>query len=308
MGRYLLGRVGQLVLVFIGVTLLIYLAVFVLPGDPIRNLAGHQQLPPDTIAAIRQHYHLDESFWQQYGRYILGVLHGDFGTDFYGESVWDLMSSGWPVTLQLASMAWVFEIVLGVGFGVISALRRGKLSDHTLLLLSVSVISIPAFVAAFAAQLLLGVKAGIFPIAGNEDGWPMSYILPALVLAAFGAASVSRLTRSTMIRSLQADYIRTAVAKGLPRRRIVVRHALRNSLIPVLTFVAIDLGYLLGGTVVVEGVFNLPGVGQLLFTSIRQQQGSVVVGVATALVIIFLLLNLIVDVLYGLLDPRIRVV
>lgn len=308
MGRYLLRRVLQLVLVFVGVTFLIYLSVFVLPGDPIRNLAGHQQLPPDTIAAIRHQYHLDESLWEQYGRYILGVLHGNFGTDFYGDSVWSLMEQGWPVTLQLATMAWVFEIVLGVGLGVLTGLRRGKLSDHTVLLLSVAVISIPAFVAAFAAQLLLGVKAGLFPIAGDEDGWPMSYLLPALVLAAVGGAAIYRLTRSSMIQSLQADYIRTAVAKGLPHRRIVLRHALRNSLIPVVTYVGIDLGYLLAGTLVIEAVFNLPGVGQLLFTSIRQQQGTVVVGVATALVLIFLVLNLLVDVLYGLLDPRIRVV
>jgi oligopeptide transport system permease protein len=308
MGRYLAGRVLQLLLVFVGVTLLIYLAVFTLPGDPIRNLAGHQQLPPDTIAAIRHQYHLDEPFWQQYGRYITGVLHGNFGTDFYGEKVVDLMRDRWPVTLQLASMAWAFEIVLGIGFGVVTALRRGKLTDHTVLLLSVAVIAIPAFVAAFAAQLLLGVKSGIFPIAGNEEGWPTSYLLPALVLSGVGAASVARLTRSSMIQSLQADHIRTAVSMGLPWSRIVIRHALRNSLIPVLTFIALDLGYLLGGTVVVEGVFNLPGVGQLLFTSIQQQQGSVVVGVATALVMAFLLLNLLVDLLYGVLDPRIRVV
>ncbi|WP_200800032.1 ABC transporter permease [Jatrophihabitans endophyticus] len=304
----MLSRIAQLVLVFVGVTLLIYLAVFALPGDPIRNLAGRQQLPPDTVAAIRAQYHLDDPFWQQFGRYLVGVLHGDFGTDFYGESVWDLMRQGWPVTLQLASLAWLFEIVLGVGAGVVSALRRGRLTDHTVLLLSVGVISIPAFVGAFALQLLLGVKAGIFPIAGDETGWPASYVLPAFALGAVGAASIARLTRSSMIRSLHADYVRTAIAKSLPWSRIVVRHALRNSLVPILTFVAIDLGYLIAGTVVVEGVFNLPGVGQLLFTSIRQQQGTVVVGVATALVMIFLLLNLAVDLLYGLLDPRIRVV
>ncbi|WP_033294673.1 ABC transporter permease [Amycolatopsis jejuensis] len=308
MARYLIGRGLQLVLVFVGVTLLIYLAVFTLPGDPIGNLAGHQQLAPDTLAAIRHQYHLDEPFWQQYGRYLGGVVQGDFGTDFYGESVLDLMADRWPVTLQLASMAWAFEIVFGVGFGIIAALRRRKLGDHTILLMSVGLISIPAFVAAFAAQLLLGVKAGIFPIAGNQEGWPMSYLLPAAVLGAVGAAAVTRLTRSSMIQALQADFIRTAIAKDLPWFRVVVRHALRNALIPVLTFVALDLGYLLASTVVVEGVFNLPGIGQLLFTSIRQQQGSVVVGVATVLVLVFLLLNLLVDIGYGLLDPRIRVV
>jgi oligopeptide transport system permease protein len=308
MGRYLIGRILQLLLVFVGVTLLIYLAVFTLPGDPISNLAGHQQLPPSTISAIRHYYHLDEPFWAQYGRYVGGVIHGDFGTDFYGDSVLGLMRSRWPVTIELASMAWVFELVLGVGFGVFGALRRGRFSDHAILFVSVGLISVPAFVAAFASQLLFGVKLGIFPIAGTSDGWPTSYLLPALVLGAAGAASVTRLTRSSMIQSLHADYIRTAMAKGLPWHRIVTRHALRNSLIPLLTFVALDLGYLLSGTVVVEGVFNLPGIGQLLFTSIQQQQGPVVVGVATALVLVFLLLNLIVDVLYGVLDPRIRVV
>jgi oligopeptide transport system permease protein len=305
-GRYTLRRVLQLVLVFFGVTLLIYFAVFTLPGDPIQNLAGHQQLPQTTLDNIRHQYHLDDPFWEQYGRYIAGVFHGDFGTDFYGNSVWGLMKQRWPVTLKLALSAWVFELVFGIGLGVLAALRRRKPSDWLILMLSVAIISIPAFVAAYLAQLLLGVHAGIFPIAGATDGWPRSYILPALVLGAFGFASVSRLMRSSMNESLQADYVRTAIAKSLPWHRVVVRHAMRNSLVTVLTYLAIDLGYLLGGTVVIEGVFNLPGVGQLLFTSIQQQQGPVVVGVATSLILIFLLLNLLVDLLYGVLDPRIR--
>ncbi len=306
MGRYALGRLLQLVIVFFGVTLLIYVAVFALPGDPIRNLAGHQQLPPTTIDNIRAQYHLNDPFWKQYLRYIGGVVHGDFGSDFYGNSVWQLMRDRWPVTLRLASMAWLFEIVIGIGLGVAAALQRRKLTDHAVLLLAVTVIGVPAFVAAYAAQLVFGVKAGIFPIAGVAQGWPTSYVLPALVLGAFGFASVSRLMRSSMLESLQADYVRTAIAKGLPWHRIVLRHALRNSLISVLTYLALDLGYLLAGTVVIEGVFNLPGVGQLLFTSIQQQQGPVVVGVATSLILIFLLLNLAVDFLYGVLDPRIR--
>ena len=293
-------------LVFFGVTLLIYFAVFTLPGDPIQNLAGHQQLPPTTLNNIRAQYHLNDPFWEQYGRYIAGVFHGDFGTDFYGNSVWELMKERWPVTIKLALTAWVFELIFGIALGVIAALRRRKPSDWLILMLSVAIISIPAFVAAYIAQLVLGVHAGIFPIAGISDGWPRSYLLPALVLGAFGFASVSRLMRSSMNESLQADYVRTAIAKSLPWHRVVVRHAMRNSLVTVLTFVAIDLGYLLGGTVVIESVFNLPGVGQLLFTSIQQQQGPVVVGVATSLILIFLVLNLLVDLLYGVLDPRIR--
>ena len=306
MGRYAVRRLLQLVLVFFGVTLLIYFAVFTLPGDPIQNLAGHQQLPPTTLNNIRAQYHLNDPFWEQYGRYIAGVFHGDFGTDFYGNSVWELMKERWPVTIKLALTAWVFELIFGIALGVIAALRRRKPSDWLILMLSVAIISIPAFVAAYIAQLVLGVHAGIFPIAGISDGWPRSYLLPALVLGAFGFASVSRLMRSSMNESLQADYVRTAIAKSLPWHRVVVRHAMRNSLVTVLTFVAIDLGYLLGGTVVIEGVFNLPGVGQLLFTSIQQQQGPVVVGVATSLILIFLVLNLLVDLLYGVLDPRIR--
>lgn len=307
MGGYASRRLIQLIFVFFGVTLLIYFAVFALPGDPIRNLAGYQQLPAATVNNIRRYYHLNEPFWEQYGLYIGGLFHGNFGTDFYGNSVWELMRSRWPVTLRLAGMAWVFELILGVGLGVWAALRHRKISDHSILLLAVTVIAIPAFVAAYGLQILLGVKARIFPIAGIDAGWPMSYLLPALVLGAFGFASVSRLMRSSMLDSLQAEYVRTAVAKGLPTRRIIIRHALRNSLVVVVTYVALDLGYLLGGTVVIEGVFNLPGVGQLLFTSIQQQQGPVVVGVATALILIFLLLNLLVDLLYGALDPRIRV-
>lgn len=307
MGRYAVRRLIELAIVFVGVTLLIYLAVFILPGDPIRNMAGHQQLPPETIANIRRHYHLDDPFWAQYGRYVLGLLHGNFGTDFYGDSVTGLMKDRWPVTLRLASMAWLFEVVIGIALGVVAALRRGKVSDHAILVLAVVIIGIPVFVAAYTAQLAFGVKAGIFPIAGISDGWPQSYILPALVLGAFGFASVSRLTRSSMVESLQSGYVRTAIAKSLPWSRVVIRHGLRNSLVSVLTYLALDLGYLLGGTVVIEGVFNLPGIGQLLFTAIRQQQGPVVVGVATALILIFLSLNLLVDLLYGLLDPRIRV-
>lgn len=306
MTGYIVRRLIQLVFVFIGVTFVIYIAVFVLPGQPIRSLSGYQQLPPSTIAMLQAHYHLNEPFIDQYGRYLDGLVHGNLGTDFYGNSVASLMAQRWPVTLRLALTGWFFEIVFGLAIGVLAALRKGKVSDHVALTATMLLVSVPAFVAAYVAQLLLGVRAHIFPIAGTAAGWPMSYLLPAGVLGAFGFASVSRLVRASVLDTLEADFVRTAKAKGLSRTRMLANHVLPNSLVGVLTYVAMDLGYLLSGTVVIEGVFNLPGIGQLLFTSIQQQQGTVVVGVATALVAIFLLLNLVVDLLYGVVDPRIR--
>lgn len=303
---YAARRLAQFALVFVGTTLLIYLAVFALPGDPIRGLSGGAQLPTSTVQTLREHYHLNDPVLLQYWHYISGLVRGDLGTDFYGHSVWDLMAERWPVTLKLAGTAWFFEVVIGVGLGILAALRKRKLSDHAVLVLTIGMIAIPGFVGAYIAQLVFGVRLRWFPIAGTADGWPMSYLLPALVLAMFGFASITRLMRSSLLENLRADYVRTAMAKGLTGQRIVTRHVLRNSLISVLTFIGLDLGYLLGGTVVIEGIFNLPGVGQLLFVSIQQHQGVVVVGVATALVLIFLLLNLVVDMLYGALDPRIR--
>ena len=307
MTRYIARRLLQLVLVFIGVTLLLYVSVFVLPGQPIRSLAGYQQLPQSTINELEAHYHLNEPFFEQYWRYLTGIFHGNFGTDYYGNSVWSLLKSRWPVTLRLAVMGWLVEVIFGVAIGVLAALRKGKISDHVALSSTMLLISVPAFVVAYVAQLLLGVKWKVFPIAGVEDGFPKSYILPALVLGAFGFASVSRLMRSSVLETLQADFVRTARAKGIPRRVVLTRHVVRTSLVSVMTYVALDLGYLLGGTLIIEGVFNLPGIGQLLFQSIQEQENTVVVGVATTLVLIFLLLNLVVDLLYGVLDPRIRV-
>lgn len=306
MWRYLVRRLLQMIVVFFGVTLLIYAAVFTLPGDPIKALAGDQPMSPSVVQALRHRYHLDQPFPVQYGIYVLGLLHGDLGEDFNGQSVADQMAERWPVTIQLALTAFVIEVVLGVLLGVIAALRRGRAVDYVILGLTTVLISVPVFVLAYVAQLLLGVKLHIFAVAGAQDGWPQDYILPGTVLAAFGLASISRLTRTTLLENLHSDYVRTATAKGLARTRVVMNHAFRNSLIPVVTYLAINLGYLLSGAVIIEGVFNLPGVGQLLFRSIQDQQGTVVVGVATMLVLIFLLGSLVVDLLYGVLDPRIR--
>ncbi len=306
MNRYLLGRLVELVIVFPGVTLIIYLMVFALPGDPIAALGGDRPLPDNVVAELRSRYHLDEPVLQQYLRYLGGLFQGDLGTNFTGQSVAERMSLRWPVTVTLALTAWGIEVVLGVALGLFAGLRHGRGSDRAVLAGTILATSVPVFVVAVSAQLLLGVRLGWFPVAGTAAGWPTAYLLPATVVAIFGLASVTRLMRGSVIDTLQSDFVRTLRAKGLRERQVVGVHVLRNSAIPVLTFLAIDLGYLLGGTVVVEGVFNLPGVGQLLFQAIRTHEGPTVVGVSTALIIIFLLTNLLVDLLSSVLDPRIR--
>jgi oligopeptide transport system permease protein len=177
--------------------------------------------------------------------------------------------------------------------------------DNLVLVSTIAVVSIPVFVLGFSAQLVLGVELGWFPIAGIRQGL-YSYLLPAMVLGALSLAYVARLTRTSLVENMRGDYVRTATAKGLPRRRVVGRHALRNSLIPVITFLGVDLGNLMQGAIVTEGIFNLPGIGQATFQAVRLQEGPLVIGIVTALVLIFIFANLIVDMLYAVLDPRIR--
>lgn len=305
-GLSVLQRVGGLAIVFFGVTMVIYIAVFALPGDPIRALGGDRPIPESVVQALTRQYHLDEPVWQQYLRYIGGLLQGDFGTDFSGRSVSDQMAARWPVTITLALSAWVLEVVVGIGIGIVAALKKDTIIDRGLLAATVIVSCIPVFVLGSVAQLLFGVRLGWLPVAGVTQGWPEAYIMPAAVIAIFGLAAVSRLVRGSMLENLGADYVRTARAKGLSERRIVGVHVMRNSLIPAATFLATDLGYLLGGTVIIEGIFNLPGVGNLLFQAIRSHEGPTVVGIATALILVFLLTSLLVDAIHAALDPRIR--
>lgn len=306
MVRFVARRLLELVVVFFGVTFVIYAMVFALQGDPIAALAGDRPLPDSVVRVLRERYHLDESLWQQYLRYLGGLLHGDLGTDFSGRPVSERMASRWPTTIVLALTAWLMEIVVGMALGLWAALRQGRLADRAVLLGTIVVSSIPIFVLAVTAQLYLGVRWGVFPVSGTQDGWPIGFLLPAACLAVFGLAAVSRLMRGSVIDALGSDWVRTLWAKGLSPRRVVGVHVLRNSGIPVLTFLAVDLGYLLGGAIVIEGIFNMPGIGQLLFSAIRGHEGPTVVGVSTVLILVFLVISALVDIANSLLDPRIR--
>lgn len=304
--RLVTRRVVELLVVFVGVSFVIYVMVFALPGDPIAALGGDRPLPANVVAQLREQFHLDEPVWRQYLLWLGALLHGDLGTNFAGQSVADKLALRWPVTVTLALTAWLIEVVVGVALGLWAGLRQGRAPDKAVLAGTILASSVPVFVVAVSAQLLFGVRLGWFPVAGTGAGWPMSYLLPAACVALFGLASVARLMRGSVIDTLHSDFVRTLRAKGLPRREIVGVHVMRNSAIPVLTFLAVDLGYLLGGTVVIEGVFNLPGVGNLLFQAIRAHEGPTVVGVSTALILVFLVTNALVDLLHAALDPRIR--
>ncbi|MGW6915791.1 ABC transporter permease [Kitasatospora sp. NPDC054939] len=312
MGRYVIRRLIQAIPVLIGATFLIYAVVFALPGDPVQALAGEKRADPVVAAMLREKYHLDDPFLVQYWNYITGVFQGDLGESLTGRAVSDMIGEAFPYTVNLALVAFVFEAVIGVLAGVMAALRKGKFLDQLVLISTLLVISIPVFVTGFVLQLVLGVKLKndygieIFTVSFNEEDGIRAYLLPAFVLASMSLAYVARLTRTSLMETMRADYVRTAVAKGLKRRRVIGRHALRNALIPIVTFLGADLGGLMGGAVITERIFNIHGIGGLLAQSVYQKQGTIIVGVVTLLVLIYLVTTLLVDLLYAVLDPRIR--
>ncbi|VBA61894.1 ABC transporter permease [Mycobacterium attenuatum] len=306
MGWYLVRRIAAMVPVFFGATLLIYAMVFLLPGDPLAAIAGDRPLTPAVASQLRARYHLDDPFLVQYLRYLGGLLHGDLGRAYSGLPVSSVLAHAFPVTIRLALIALVVEAVLGIGFGVIAGLRQGGLFDATVLITGLIIIAVPIFVLGFLAQFLFGVKLGLAPVTVGGRATFGRLLLPGIVLGAVSFAYVVRLTRSAVAANADADYVRTATAKGLSRPRVVTVHILRNSLIPVVTFLGADLGALMGGAIVTEGIFNIHGVGGVLYQAVTRQEAPTVVSIVTVLVAIYLITNLAVDLLYAALDPRIR--
>lgn len=306
MGWYVVRRLLQMIPVFLGATLLVYALVFLIPGNAIQALAGEKPLTPAVEAQLRARYHLDQPFVVQYLLYLKGIVTFDLGTSFSGRPVSEELARAFPITLRLAFMAVLIEGVLGVLFGLVAGLRKGRLFDSTLLVASLVVIAVPVFVLGFLAQFLLGVKWGIAPVTVSGRASFSELLVPALVLGSLSFAYVLRLTRNAVAENMIADHVRTATAKGLSRRRVVVVHILRNSMIPVVTFLGADLGALMGGAIVTEGIFNIPGVGGTLYQAITRVEPPTVVSFVTVLIVIFLLTNLLVDLLYAALDPRIR--
>ena len=306
MGKYLLRRILEMIPVVLGTTLLVYALVFALPGDPVKAMFGDKAVNPAVADQIRAEYHLDKPFIVQYLIFLRNALTLDFGKTFSGRPVIDQITRAFPVTIKLAVMAFIIEALIGVVFGIIAGLKKGKWYDSVILIVSLLLISVPTFVTGFLGQYFLGVKWRIVPVTAGANPTVYDLLLPAFVLGSVSMAYIIRLTRAQVSSNLSLDYVRTARAKGMSNRSVTVRHVLRNSLIPVVTYLGQDLGALMAGAMITEQIFNIHGVGFLLYQSILKSEGNVVVSVVTLLVLVFVVTNLLVDLLYAALDPRIR--
>jgi oligopeptide transport system permease protein len=306
MSRFLLRRLLQSVVTFFGATFIVYALMFSIANDPLQALAGERPLSQSQRVQLTAQYHLDEPFIKQYGYYMKDLVTGNFGRTITGRPIADVLAESWPRTLQLAFLAISLVIVVGVSGGVYAGLKRGGVFDQTSLALTLVVIGTPVFVIGTVFQSVFAVKLGWFRPAFAPELGIATYVLPAIVLGLLSLATGMRLTRTSVAESLRADYVRTAAAKGLTRRRIVGVHVLRNSLIPVVTFLGTELGGLMGGAMVTEGIFNIPGIGGRLFQGIRLEDGPLVVTIVSLLILVYLASSVVVDILYAVLDPRIR--
>ena len=306
MFRYLVRRLLQMVVTFLGATFIVYALTFANADDPIQALAGERPVTKAVRETLTERYHLNDPFLVQYWYYLKGLLTGDFGTSLTGRRISAMIEQAWPVTIKLALLSIVIAATVAIVAGVISGVRRGSIFDNSTLALTLLVLALPIVVLAPLAQLIFGIKLGWFPPTAGRNASLYALLLPALVLGSLVFATELRVTRSSVAENLRADYVRTARAKGLSRRRVIGVHVLRNSLIPVITLIGVDIGTLMSGAIVTEGVFNIPGVGFNLLRGIRTEDGPLVVGFVSVLVLVFLVVNLLVDLLYAALDPRIR--
>ncbi|MFF5174821.1 ABC transporter permease [Micromonospora sp. NPDC000089] len=306
MGRYLVRRLLQLVPVFIGTTFLIYWLVWSVPGDPFAGKCGERACPPAYIDFLTAKYHLDENVFVQYAIYMQNLFQGDFGQTYNGRSINDIIATAYPNTLKLALVALIIEAVIGLTAGVLTGLRRNGFLDNLVLVSTLFLIALPVFVVGFVLQWLLGVQWGIVKPTVSSEMRLSELIVPGFVLGSASTAYIARVARTSIAENRRADYVRTAIAKGLPMRRVVGVHLLRNSLIPVVTLLGTDLGALMGGAIVTEGIFGINGIGRQVYRSIVTKESATVVSIVVVLVLVYLLMNLLVDLLYAALDPRIR--
>ncbi|MEO6881523.1 MAG: ABC transporter permease [Mycobacteriaceae bacterium] len=313
MSRYLFHRAWQSLLTLFLATVVVFLGVRALPGDPALALAGEDRSPA-VLAAIRQEYGLDRSLPVQFWSFVSNALHGNLGTSIRtGVPVSSMLRTALPVTIELSVLAMLIAAVVGVGAGVVAAVRRGTLAEWFANGLALIGLSVPHFWLGLIAILYLAVATGLFPASGfvplldDPIGNLHHIILPAVILGTGLSAVLMRQTRSSMLDSLSTDYVRTAKAKGLRPRVVIGRHALRNSLIVVVTIAGLQLGELISGAVVTEQIFGLPGFGKMTIDAVFQRDYPVIQAVVLVTATAYIVINFLVDLLYSVIDPRIRV-
>jgi peptide/nickel transport system permease protein len=317
MAAYITRRLILVLIVIILLTLFVFFIMRLLPGDPLLIYISQanqlQAMPPELIDKLRHDYGLDRPIIVQYADWVAGVLQGDFGTSVrYSEDVGKLLRERFPVTLLLGVLALFFSTVLGISAGVLAAVRRGKWIDKLVTPLSYVGVTIPVFWLGILMIYAFGLKLALLPICGFtsplDDVWLSirQLVMPVICLAVFGLASNTRLMRSSMLEVIRQDYIRTAWSKGLRERTIVVRHALKNSFIAMITLIGMGVGSIFGGSVLIETVFAIPGMGRLMVSSIFGQDYVVIQAITLIIGVIVLVVNLLVDLCYGWFDPRIR--
>lgn len=304
MSNYFIRRLGSTFFVIFGVIFFTFILMHVVPGDPLKSFIG-QRADKETVERLRSEMGLDKPLLLQFKIYLVNVLHGNLGRSYFtGKEVSQSLKERFPTTLTLAFWAVLIASFSGVSVGIIAAVKRYSLIDKLALTITVFGISTPVFWFAFLLMLLLAVKFKLLPVSGSGS-W-IYFILPALTLGLRPAAFIARVTRTNMIDVLQQDYIRTAIAKGVPYFIVVLKHALRNAMMPIITLIGLDFGSLLSGAAITEIIFGLPGIGKYAFEGIGRRDYPVVMGVVLLTAFIFVLVNLILDLLYPVLDPRVR--
>jgi dipeptide transport system permease protein len=334
--QFILRRLGLVIPTFIGITLLTFAFVHLIPGDPVLIMAGERGISPERHAQLMAQFGLDQPMWKQYITYINGVLHGDLGISLKSRiPVWDEFVPRFKATLELGICAMIFAVAVGIPVGVLAAVKRGSVFDHTAVGISLTGYSMPIFWWGIMLIMLVSVQLNLTPVSGRvsdtiflDDSHPltgfmlidtllwgeagdfkdavMHMILPAIVLGTIPLAVIVRMTRSSMLEVLGEDYIRTARAKGLTRMRVIVVHALRNAMLPVVTVIGLQVGTLLAGAILTETIFSWPGLGRWLIEALQRRDYPVVQGGVLLVAILIIVVNLLVDLLYGVVNPRIR--
>ena len=302
--QYIVKRLAQGLLVLIGIAVAVFFMIHLIPGDPVARILG-ERATPEAVANLRHELGLDLPLHLQLIRYFVNLAHGDLGRSLLtGVPVAQDLGTRFLLTFRLAIMALLIESFLGITVGVIAAVKRGSIWDSMTMSTAVLGMSLPSFWLAIFLMWIFGYALGWFPISGYSGWW--SLVLPAFTLGILSAAYIARVTRSSLLDVLDQDYIRTARSKGLGERTVLFKHVLRNALIPIITMIGLDLGYLLGGAIITETVFALPGVGRFVVQGILTRDFPVVQGGTLFIAGTFVIVNLLVDLTYSLVDPRIR--